>query len=53
MRIREQLEIASADDLDQRADAAAAIRELEQQYERGEIETHAYFLKKRALVRML
>lgn len=31
---------------------AASIAELEQQRERGEIEPHAYFIKKQALVRL-
>ena len=38
-----------------RYDAAAAeetLRELDEQYARGEIEPHAYFEKKRSLVRL-
>jgi len=31
---------------------AASIAELEEQLERGEIEPHAYFIKKQALVRL-
>lgn len=30
-----------------------SIRELEEQYARGEMEQHAYFLKKRALIKLL
>ena len=36
-----------------RADVLESIRELEEQHESGEIETPAYFIKKRALVKML
>lgn len=30
-----------------------SIRELEEMYERGDIERHAYFIKKRALIKLL
>lgn len=30
-----------------------SITELEKMYERGDIEKHAYFIKKRALIKML
>ena len=30
-----------------------SIRELEAMYERGDIETHAYFVKKRAFIKLL
>lgn len=36
-----------------KADVLESIRELEEQHKAGEIETHAYFIKKRALVKML
>ncbi|MEV8338839.1 MULTISPECIES: hypothetical protein [Leucobacter] len=51
------MKIRSSDDFGQdrsRFDAAAAdetLAELEAQYAAGELERHAYFLKKRALVR--
>lgn len=51
MRIRENNSIGGAS----RYDAAAAeetLRELDEQYARGEIERHAYFEKKRSLVRL-
>ncbi|QNN63961.1 hypothetical protein H9L06_07205 [Leucobacter denitrificans] len=51
VRIRETTSIGSTS----RFDAAAAdetLRELEQQYADGEIEPHAYFEKKRMLVRL-
>ena len=43
------------DDRHSRFDAAAAddtLRELDEQYAAGEIETHAYLLKKQSLVRL-
>lgn len=51
MKIRESNHIGGAS----RYDAAAAeetLRELEEQYANGEIERHAYFEKKRSLVRL-
>ncbi|KIP53386.1 hypothetical protein [Leucobacter komagatae] len=51
MKIRASNNIGGAS----RYDAAAAeetLRELDEQYARGEIERHAYFEKKRSLVRL-
>lgn len=51
MKIRSETNIGDAS----RYDASAAeetLRELEQQYADGEIEAHAYFEKKRSLVRL-
>lgn len=51
MKIRASNNIGGAS----RYDAAAAeetLRELEEQYANGEIERHAYFEKKRSLVRL-
>lgn len=51
--------IRSDDELDRSASRFTAdsanetLRELEDQYARGEIEKHAYFMKKQALVRIL
>ncbi|KUF05852.1 hypothetical protein [Leucobacter sp. G161] len=51
MKIRASNHIGGAS----RYEAAAAeetLRELDEQYARGEIERHAYFEKKRSLVRL-
>ncbi|MCA0346051.1 MAG: hypothetical protein LCH31_03220 [Actinobacteria bacterium] len=53
MRIRHSTEIPATNAADCRGDVMEAIRELEQQHEEGEIETPAYLIKKRSLVRML
>jgi len=53
VRIRHSTEIPATNAADCRGDVMEAIRELEQQHEEGEIETPAYLIKKRSLVRML
>lgn len=53
MRIREQTEIAVGDRLERQQSVVEAIAELERQADSGEIEEHAYLIKKRALIRML
>ena len=50
MRIREEKTITTGFGA---VDVLESIRELEAQYAAGEIEAHAYFVKKRALIRML
>lgn len=53
MRIRVQSEIPATSPTYYRAKIMEAIEELEDQHRAGEIETPAYFLKKRSLVKML
>lgn len=53
MRIREQRTIESCPLADQQELIVDAIDELRQQYRDGEISTHAYGVKMRALMRML
>lgn len=53
MRIRYTTEIPATSATYYRARIMEAIKELEQQHEDGEIETHAYFMKKRSLIKML
>ncbi|WP_449277981.1 hypothetical protein [Leucobacter sp. GX24907] len=53
MRIRESNAIVHATSVERQKQILESITELEQQYEDGEIETPAYWIKKRALVRML
>ena len=50
MRIREEKTIRNGFGT---KDVLAAIRELEDEHENGEMETHAYLIKKRSLVKML
>lgn len=51
MRIRETTNVGNESRYT--ADSAEqTLRELEQQYAKGEIEKHAYFEKKRSLVRL-
>lgn len=50
MRVREETTIRAGFG---REDIIEAIRELEQQYADGEMEAHAYFIKKRSLIKML
>lgn len=51
MRIRTNTTIGGASRFDATA-AEETLRELEAQYENGEIERHAYFEKKSSLVRL-
>ncbi|QZY51826.1 hypothetical protein [Leucobacter tenebrionis] len=53
MRIREEVVLDSSTSVTAQELVIDAIRELEQQRERGEIEHAAYFMKKRSLVKML
>lgn len=53
MRIREGTVLDSSTAVTAHKLVLEAIRELEQQRERGEIESAAYFMKKRSLVKML
>ncbi len=53
MRIREETSIAGASREEQRQMTLDAIAELEQQHADGVMETPAYLMKKRALIRML
>ena len=53
MRIRESRSIAQSTSLERQEQILESIEELEQQHQDGEIETHAYLIKKRSLIRML
>lgn len=53
MRIRKETTLRSGSREDQQQTVIEAIRELEQQHENGTISDHAYFEKKRSLIRML
>jgi len=53
MRIREANEIVSWTKLERQEQILESIAELEQQYADGVMETPAYLMKKRALVKML
>lgn len=53
MRIRETRTIVRATKLEWQQQTLESIAELEQQYAEGEIEQHAYLIKKRSLIRML
>ena len=53
MKIRETAEVIHSTRYEQQQSIVEAIAELEQQREEGTIETPAYWIKKRALVRML
>lgn len=53
MRIREGVALDSSSSVTAQELVIEAILELEQQRERGEIETAAYFMKKRSLIKML
>ncbi len=53
MRIIAQTEILAAGREEHRQQTVDAIAELDQQHADGVIETPAYLIKKRALVRML
>jgi len=52
-RIREQTSVTALTAEERQQLTLDSIRELEEMHERGDIETHAYFLKKRALIKML
>lgn len=53
MRIISEKTLLHTSDTDRREMTLESIKELEEQYERGEVETPAYFIKKRALIKML
>lgn len=53
MIIRQQTTIRTSTTSERQAQTIESIRELEAMFERGDIEAHAYFTKKRALIRML
>lgn len=53
MRIREETSITTSTREEYQESIIEAIRELEQQHEDGVMETPAYLIKKRALIRML
>lgn len=53
MKIRETRTIARSTRLERQQQTLESIAELEQQYAEGEIEQHAYLIKKRVLIRML
>lgn len=53
MKIREQQTIIRPTRLERQQQTLESIAELDAQYEAGEIEQHAYLIKKRALIRML
>lgn len=53
MRIREQNTIGAATRADQQQTIIEAIEELEQQHADGTMTDHAYYEKKRSLIRML
>lgn len=53
MRIISDKTIRQTTAKDRREITLESIRELEEQYERGEMEQHAYFIKKKALIKML
>lgn len=53
MRIRETRTIVLSTKLERQQQTLESIEELERQHEAGEIETPAYLIKKRALVKML
>jgi len=52
VRIREQRDLGKEQGGYTAEYTAASIEELDQQYADGEIERHAYFMKKRVLVRL-
>lgn len=52
MKIRENSDFNRAQGIYDADHAAAAIEELDQQRATGEIEPHAYLIKKRSLVRL-
>lgn len=53
MRIRETRSIIRSTKLERQQQTIESIEELERQHESGEIETPAYLIKKRSLVKML
>lgn len=53
MRIRETFEVVHSTSYERQQSILDAIEELEQQHADGTMETAAYLLKKRSLVRML
>lgn len=53
MKIRQYTEIRHTNNDEHREITLESILELEEQYRRGEISTHSYFAKKRALIKML
>lgn len=53
MRIREQNTLDTGTRADQQQTIIEAIEELEQQHAEGTMTDHAYFEKKRSLIRML
>lgn len=53
MKIRETVTIVRSNKLERQQQILDNIAELEQQHEDGVIETPAYLIKKRALVKML
>lgn len=53
MKIREIKTIAHSTKADQQVMIIDAIKELDQQYADGTMEKHAYFMKKRSLMKML
>ncbi len=53
MRIRESIEVVQSTKRERQQSVIDAIAELEQQHDDGTMETPAYLMKKRSLVRML
>lgn len=51
--IRERSAITHDTLEERRQQTIKGIQELERMYERGDIERHAYFIKKRSLIRLL
>ena len=53
MKVRQQTSIQHTTREEVQQLTLESIIELEEMYERGDIEPHAYFIKKRALIKLL